>query len=169
MDRTALEALQMHGQDIPWLLRHWAEHKPDHPVLVWEPTDGDARRWTYAELLAEVEGLAVGLGERGVSPGDKVLVHADNCPEMVLAWLACATVGAVAVTTNTRSVASEIAWFVEKTSCVAAITQVELLDRVRDAGAALKWIAVIGGDGAGDEIPFDALRGDAAAWPGRAI
>jgi carnitine-CoA ligase len=177
MDRTALEALQMHGQDIPWLLRHWAEHKPDHPVLIWEPTDGDSRRWTYAELLAEVEGLAVGLGERGISPGDKVLVHAENCPEMVLAWLACATVGAVAVTTNTRSVASEIAWFVEKTSCVAAITQSGLLDRVREAGASLKWIAVIAGDGApgagapgaGEEIPFDALRGDAAAWPGRSI
>ena len=93
MDRTALEALQMHGQDIPWLLRHWAEHKPDHPVLVWEPTEGEGRRWTYAELLADVEGLAAGLADRGVAPGDKVLVHADNCPEMVLAWLACATVG----------------------------------------------------------------------------
>src|SRR5690242_8284033 len=117
MDRTALEALQMHGQDIPWLLRHWAEHKPDHPVLVWEPIDGDVRRWTYAELLTEVEGLAVGLGQRGVSVGDKVLVHADNCPEMVVAWLACATLGAVAVTTNTKSVGSEIAWFVDKTTC----------------------------------------------------
>ena len=183
MDRTALEALQMHGQDIPWLLRHWAEHKPDHPVLIWEPTDGDTRRWTYAELLAEVEGLAVGLGEQGVAPGDKVLVHADNCPEMVLAWLACATVGAVAVTTNTRSVASEIAWFVEKTGCVAAVTQTHHLGRVREAGAALKWIAVIESDvtdgdgdevdGIGDssagEIPFDALRGDCAAWAGRPI
>ena len=36
--------------------------------------------------------------------GDRVLIHADNCPEMVLAWYACAVVGAVGVTTNTRSV-----------------------------------------------------------------
>ncbi|MGZ4716323.1 MAG: class I adenylate-forming enzyme family protein [Acidimicrobiales bacterium] len=178
MDRTALEALQMHGQDIPWLLRHWAEHKPDHPVLVWEPTDGNVRRWTYAELLAEVEGLAAGLTDRGIAPDDKVLVHADNCPEMVLAWLACATVGAVAVTTNTRSVASEIEWFVDKTQCVAAITQSHYLRRVDEAGAALKWIAVIesaaGDEPAGsqattEQIPFDALRGDAGAWSGRAI
>ena len=42
---------------------------------------------------------------------------------MVLAWLACATVGAVAVTTNTRSVGAEIAYFVDKAQCVAAITQ----------------------------------------------
>ncbi len=177
MDRTALEALQMHGQDIPFLLRHWAEHKPDHPLLVWEPAEGDARRWTYAEMLAEVEGLAAGLAERGIAPGDKVLVHADNCPEMVQAWLACATVGAVAVTTNTRSVASEIAWFVEKTGCVAAITQSHYLGRVAGAGAVLKWVAVIeggpddepGAEPTTEQFPFDALRGDAAAWPGRAI
>ncbi len=52
-----------------------------------------------------------------------MLIHADNCPELVLAWLACATVGAVGVTTNTKSVAAELAYFVEKAQCVAAITQ----------------------------------------------
>ena len=38
----------------------------------------------------------------------------------------CATVGAVGVTTNTKSVAEEVAWFAEKAQCVAAITQPEL-------------------------------------------
>src|SRR4051794_33550245 len=98
LDRRELEALQMHGQDIPFLLAHWAEHKPDHPVLVWGPCADDGagqagsaagRTWTYAELWADVRALAAGLRGRGLGVGDKVLIHADNCPEMVLAWLAC--------------------------------------------------------------------------------
>ena len=44
MDRAAIDELQMHGQDIPWLLQHWAEKKPDHPALIWEPVDGDGKR-----------------------------------------------------------------------------------------------------------------------------
>ena len=43
MDRSAIEELQMHGQDLPWLLQHWAEKKPDHPALIWEPFEGDGR------------------------------------------------------------------------------------------------------------------------------
>ena len=43
MDKAAIDELQMHGQDIPWLLQHWAEKKPDHPALIWEPVDGDGR------------------------------------------------------------------------------------------------------------------------------
>ena len=49
MDRSAIEELQMHGQDIPWLLAHWATHKPDHPALVWDPPGGEGRSWTWAE------------------------------------------------------------------------------------------------------------------------
>src|SRR4051794_34064306 len=118
MDRSALDELQMHGQDIPYLLTHWATHKPDHPALVWEPAEGSSRRWTYTELLRDTHRLAAGLRDRGVEPGDRVLIHAENCPEMMLAWLACATLGAIAVTTNTRSVAGEVAYFVEHTGCV---------------------------------------------------
>ena len=94
-------ALQMQGQDIPWLLQHWASVKPEHPFLVWEPRDGEGRTWTYAQFLSDVRRLAAGLAGRGVSKGDKVLIHADNCPEAVLAWYACAWLGAVGVTTNT--------------------------------------------------------------------
>ena len=36
-DPSAVAAYQMTGQDVGWLLRHWAAKKPDHPFLVWEP------------------------------------------------------------------------------------------------------------------------------------
>ena len=46
-----LRRYQMEGQDIPWLLALRAEHRADHPALVWDPPDGATRSWTYRELL----------------------------------------------------------------------------------------------------------------------
>ncbi|MGW9212088.1 class I adenylate-forming enzyme family protein [Embleya sp. NPDC055664] len=163
-----IDGFQVHGQDIPWLLRHWAEHRPEHPALVWEPAEGTGRTWTYAELLRDTERLAAGLTGRGIGRGAKVLVHSENCPEMVLAWLACATVGAVAVTTNTRATPAEIAYFVERAGCVAAVTQPHLAAPLAQSGAALDWVAVIDG-AAPDTVSFADLYGDAATWTGRPI
>jgi crotonobetaine/carnitine-CoA ligase len=170
MDQQAIEELQMHGQDIPWLVEHWAERKPDHPALIWDPPDGDERSWTYRELLVDTRRVAVGLVARGVGRGDKVLIHADNCPEMLISWLACATVGAVAVTTNTRSAPSEVAYFAEHTKCVGAITEAKFAQHIAECGDRLQWIVTIGADAARrDATTFDELRGDAEAWPGRTI
>ncbi len=154
MDSVDLEKFQMSGQDIPWLLEHWADRKPDHPVLVWAPREGGGRHWTYAELLGDVRRVAAGLDARGIAKGDKVLIHAENCPEMVLAWLACATLGAVAVTTNTKSVGAELTYFAEHTGAVAAITQPQYAAMVAEAAPALKWIVVTAdnsGEPASDE------------------
>jgi hypothetical protein len=89
-DLEAVAAYQMTGQDVGWLLRHWAEKKPDHPFLIWEPRDGRDRTWTYSQFLAEARAIGAGLARRGVGKGDRVMIHADNCPEMVLAWYGCA-------------------------------------------------------------------------------
>ena len=157
---------QMHGQDIPTLLGHWADRRPDHPALVWDPVDGAGRTWTYAQLLEDVHRLAAGLDARGIVTGDKVLIHSENCPEMVLAFLACATLGAVAVTTNTKSVTNELEFFTSKAQCVAAITQPQFAAMVAEAAPSLRWIAVIGGEGA--DARFDDLfAADASAWTGR--
>ena len=163
MDAAAAAEVQVAGQDIPWLLAHWAEKKPDHPVLVWDPPEGEGRSWSYAELWDDVRRLGAGLVGRGIGRDDKVLIHSENCPEMVLAWLACATVGAVAVTTNTKSVAVELEFFIEKAQCVAAITQPELADVVAEAGAKLQWTVIVGED-------FEDLFADSAdAWTGRDV
>ena len=178
MDRDALQKFQMHGQDVGWLLGHWAENRPEHVALVWEPREGERRSWTYAALLDTVHGLAAGLSHRGIGVGDKVLIHADNCPEMVFAWLACAVVGAVGVTTNTRSVADEIEFFASKAQCVAAITQPQYAALVAASAPALRWIAVTadnGGEAASEaELAhgvesFDSLARSSAEWTGRPI
>lgn len=173
-DSAAIERFQMHGQDVPGLLAHWAARKPDHPALVWTPRDGDGRTWTYAELWADVQRLAAGLAARGIARGDKVLIHSENAPEMVLSWLACGTLGACSVTTNTKSVGAEMTYFAEHTGAVAAITQPQFAAMVAEAAPGLKWIAVTD-DNSGEPAtaeqaahgfdPFDSLYGD--GWGGR--
>jgi acyl-CoA synthetase (AMP-forming)/AMP-acid ligase II len=112
-----------------------------------------------------------------VAKGDAVLIHSENCPEMVLSWLACATLGAVAVTTNTKSVGAEVTYFAEHTRATAAITQPQYAAMVASAAPALKWIAVTEDNSGEPATPaesahgfdaFDTLFADAAEWTTRA-
>ncbi|MEZ5167547.1 MAG: class I adenylate-forming enzyme family protein [Acidimicrobiales bacterium] len=132
MDQAAIERFQMVGQDLPHLIDQWVEAQPDTPLLVWEPRDGATRTWTYRDFRDETLEIAAGLMARGSSSAI-ALIHADNCPEMVLAWYACARLGAVGVTTNTRSVANEVAYFAEHTRAVGAITQPQYAALVAEA------------------------------------
>jgi crotonobetaine/carnitine-CoA ligase len=100
-----------------------AQRSADGIALVWHPYDGSPREWSYRELAKDAAGLAAGLQRRGIGPGEKVLIHLENCPEFVIAWYACAAIGAIAVTTNTRSVADEMRYFCEDSQPTCAITE----------------------------------------------
>ncbi len=58
------------------------------------------RRWTYAELAADVDALALGLLEMGVAKGDRVGIWAPNCAEWTLTQYATAKIGAILVNIN---------------------------------------------------------------------
>ncbi len=98
--------------------------------------------WTYKDFDDETQKVAAGLHARGVKKGDMVLIHAENCPEMVLAWYACAKLGAVGVTTNTRSVGGEIKYFADHTKAVGAITQPQFAEQIKSNAKTCKWIVV---------------------------
>ncbi len=74
--------------------RH-AAARPDGPALVWEGEDGEVRRWTWAELRAEADGLAALLAERGVGEGDRVGIFLPMLPETVAALFGIMKVGAI--------------------------------------------------------------------------
>src|SRR3954465_1806467 len=130
------------GLDVPWLLRMRAESRRDHPFLIWAPFEAPARAWTYGEFHERVGALAAGLVKRGIKPGEYVLIHLDNCIEAMLAWFACVELGAIAVTTNTRSSAAEIEYFADHCGAVAAITQPSYAELVAANCRKLRWIAV---------------------------
>ncbi len=58
------------------------------------------RRWTYAELAADVDALALGLLELGVAKGERVGIWAPNCAEWTLTQYAAARIGAILVNIN---------------------------------------------------------------------
>jgi len=160
------------GLDIPWLLEQWVARSPDKNALVWCPFTGPERQWTYAELNRDVRRVAAGLHQRGVRPGDFAILHLDNSPEFIVSWFACALVGAVAVSTNTRSVARDLEYFAEVTDAVCAITQPKFAQLIRSACPALKFVAVTDND-AGElnpevsaadvgGVPFAELASDGA-------
>src|SRR5690349_12166056 len=101
------------GSDVWQLLLTRARTRAGHPFLVWQPFDAEPVTTTFDELAAAAAAVAAGLAARGVRPGDRVLVHLENCPEFVVSWFACAALGAVAVTTNSRSTADELAYFAQ--------------------------------------------------------
>jgi carnitine-CoA ligase len=161
------------GLDVPWLLRMRAEVRRDHPFLIWAPFEAPARAWSYGEFHERVGALAAGLARRGVRPGEYVLIHLDNCVEAMLAWFACVELGAIAVTTNTRSAAAELEYFAGHCGAVAAITQPAYAELIAANCRDLRWIAVISHDaGAAQAVPrgdsFAALFADSADRPRRA-
>ena len=159
--------------DIPALVAERARTRADHPFLVWEPFNAPRQVWTYAEFAHVVDRVAAGLAARGIKQGDSLLVHLDNCPEIIFAWFASAKVGAVCVTTNARSAPDEMSYFAGHSGAVAGITQPKFADMMAAACPDLKWIAVTETDN-GDapaqgpaSDSFEALKADPANAPGR--
>jgi acetyl-CoA synthetase len=76
--------------------RHVISH-PDKDALIWEPNDpNDATvRYTYKELLSAVCRFANGLKNQGIKKGDRVCIYMPMIPELTIAVLACARIGAI--------------------------------------------------------------------------
>jgi len=75
--------------------RHANSSRRDKVAILWEGEPGDTRTLTYAQLLAEVERFANALKDIGVGKGDRVAVYMGMVPELAIAMLACARIGAV--------------------------------------------------------------------------
>lgn len=134
------QRMQIEGRDVPWLLNQWAEQTPDKTFLHWAPFDGNDRSWTYLEIQRDVIKFSLALKNRGIIAGDRVLIHMDNCPEFLISWFACAELGAIAVSTNTRSVGRDIAYFAEFTEIVCAIVQPQFADLVCSSAPFIKFL-----------------------------
>ena len=130
------------GLDIASLVEMRAQTRRDHPFLIWQPFEGPSETITYGQFHARIVRIAGGLEQRGVKPGDFVLIQLDNCPESVLAWYACAWLGAVAVTTSARAAGDELAYFAGHCAAVGGITQPKFAELVAASCKDLKWLVV---------------------------
>src|SRR6185503_2056204 len=74
--------------------RHLKTSRRTKPALIWEGEPGDQRTLTYEELHTEVCKFANVLKQKGVEKGDRVALYLPLVPELAIAMLACARLGA---------------------------------------------------------------------------
>ena len=74
--------------------RHVVAGHGDQVAFLWEGEPGDSRAVTYGQLLEEVSRCANGLRALGVRKGDRVAIYLGMVPELPVAMLACARLGA---------------------------------------------------------------------------
>ena len=124
--------------DLPWakwfvdgkinisyncLDRHVHNGKRDKTAILWEGEPGEVRKLSYGELLAEVQKFANALKSLGIRKGDRVAVYMGMTPELAVAILACARIGAIHSVIFGGFAATAIVDRVNDAQCVAILTQ----------------------------------------------
>jgi acetyl-CoA synthetase len=75
--------------------RHQKTHRKNKLALVWVGENSEVRTYSYFALNREVSRFANVLKAMGVKKGDRVTIYMPRVPEIVIAMLACAKVGAI--------------------------------------------------------------------------
>jgi acetyl-CoA synthetase len=122
--------------------RHLSTERRTKTALLWEGEPGDARAFTYEELHREVCRFANVLKKLGIRKGDRVALYMPLIPELAIAMLACARIGA------THSVV------------FGGFSAEALKDRINDAGCKLV-VTADGGYRRGSEVKLKAAVDEA--------
>jgi acetyl-CoA synthetase len=75
--------------------RHVDTWRKNKAAIIWESEPGEVRTLTYQQLHGEVQKFANVLKSLGIKSGDRVAIYMGMCPELPVAMLACARIGAV--------------------------------------------------------------------------
>lgn len=75
--------------------RHLESGRKDKTAILWEADDGSNRTYTYEQLHREVNRFANVLKKYGVGKGDRVAIYMPMIPELAIAMLSCARLGAI--------------------------------------------------------------------------
>lgn len=105
-------------------LDQWAKKQPNAPAIIWEPNNPHEKNiiLTYKELLHKVIEFAVVLKNNGVRKGDRVCIYMPMVPELAIAMLACARIGAIHNIVFGGFSAKSIRERIEDSQCSIAIT-----------------------------------------------
>ncbi|MBN2603832.1 MAG: acetate--CoA ligase [Candidatus Thermoplasmatota archaeon] len=76
--------------------RHVVNGHGDDLAIIWEGNDpSQVKKFTYKQLLAEVEKFANVLKLKGIKKGDRVCIYLQMIPELAISMLACSRIGAI--------------------------------------------------------------------------
>ncbi len=119
--------------------RHATGHRRDKVALLWEGEPGEVRTLTFAQLHEQVSRFANALKGAGVEKGDRVAIYMGMTPELAIALLACARIGAVHSVIFGGFASHAIADRVNDAECRVIITQ----DVSYRRGAEIKLKAIV--------------------------
>ncbi|MHB1361443.1 MAG: acetate--CoA ligase [Thermoleophilia bacterium] len=122
--------------------RHLKTWRRNKAALIWESDGGEYRTFTYEQLAYEVNRFANVLKKHGIGRGDRVSIYLPMIPELAIAMLACARIGAI------HSVV------------FGGFSAGSLADRIRDCGA-IMLVTADGGMRGGRVIPVKANADEA--------
>jgi long-chain acyl-CoA synthetase len=97
----------------------------------------DNEVWTRGRLTLEVGRLARGLIELGIQQGDRVALHMANLPELVVAYLACFEVGAIAAPLNIRLKTAELEPLLERLRPSLYVGQAALYNQIASVDSSI--------------------------------
>jgi acetyl-CoA synthetase len=124
--------------DLPWakwfaggkinlsyncLDRHVSGPRKNKTAIIWEGEPGEIRTLTYQQLLREVSKCANALKDMGIKSGDRVAIYMGMTPELAIALLACARIGAVHSVIFGGFSANALVDRINDAQCNAVITQ----------------------------------------------
>ncbi|WP_103355310.1 AMP-binding protein [Amycolatopsis sp. CA-128772] len=112
-------------------------------------------RWTYRELAAEVDALALGLVARGLGKGDRVGIWSPNRAEWTFLQYATAKIGAILVNINPAYRSHELEYVLNQAGIRLLVASdafktsdyPAMVEEVREKCAALEHVVILGGEG----------------------
>jgi fatty-acyl-CoA synthase len=127
-------------------------------------------RWTYAELAAEVNALALGLLELGIGKGDRVGIWSPNCAEWTLTQYATAKIGAILVNINPAYRSHELEYVLNQAGIRVLVSAgtfktsdyAGMINEVRPRCQRLEHVVLIGGE-TWNSLLENGKRADASA------
>jgi long-chain acyl-CoA synthetase len=114
------------GSNLLELFARTASRRAHAPWL-WAKRDDAYRPWSWQRVADEVGLLARALRARGVAPGDRVLLVAENRPEWAIADLAIMAAGAITVPAYTTNTTENHAYLLNHSGAVAAFVSTDRL------------------------------------------
>ncbi|HTB99666.1 MAG TPA: acetate--CoA ligase [Ferruginibacter sp.] len=105
-------------------LDRWVKTQPDTPAIIWEPNDPKEQHCTitYKELHFQVSQFANLLKNNGIKRGDVICIYMPMVPELAIAVLACARIGAIHSVVFGGFSAQSIADRIQDAQCSLVIT-----------------------------------------------
>ena len=118
--------------------------KSSKTAIFWEGEDGSSRIITYGDLFLQVKKFANALKSLGIKSGDRITIYLPMVPELVIAMLSCARIGAI------------------HTVVFSGFSATSLRDRVEDSGSKI-IITADGGFRKGKLIKLKEIVDESAA------